>query len=214
MEAWVGLMAASFAIPPIAVAQQFEAPGTTHLVARLGSLGPLAGAAQVVTTAAPPEARVAVGTKWRRQGLGRRLASAVRDILTSAGPTAPLATSVIDNDERSRRFAERYGFAVIEHSRGFRLDLHAAPPRSHPDSRLAITSLPDRPSEAEWEAAYQTFAVCCADTPDLHGKLPSFEEWRRFLLPFPSASVLGTLDGHRAACSFAVPEVKLSGGSS
>jgi GNAT superfamily N-acetyltransferase len=200
-------MAAAFLVPRGAMAGAFSAPAAARLVATIDDV--VVGCGEVggpeLVGGGAVAVRVAVSPERRGQGLGQALIAAMAAPLASRDEVA-LFTTVADDDERSRRFAERLGFSVFEHSEGFVLDLALAPPRPPRPSDLAVASLPDRPADSEWAAAHRIFSACCADTPDLHGRPPGADEWRQLLSAFPPASVFGTIDGLPAACSFAVPE--------
>lgn len=207
-DEWSDLMASAFLAPRPAVASGFTVPGPLRVVAT--AVSPVAGrrligAAELGGVAVvPPGAmsvRVAVVPGWRSRGVGQALAGA---LLAGSGDRV-LATSVADDDERSRRVAERAGFAVYEHSEGFELDLGRAATRPAPPAGLAIHALPATPSKAEWSEAYDIFVACCADTPDLHGAIPAQPAWRELLASFPPAAALGRIEGRPACCSFAVP---------
>lgn len=188
-DAWVALMAESFANPASAVRAMVSAGPGQRLVASAEDGGGLAGAGEVDrATGTTPRLRIAVVPDRRGRGLGRALA----DALAYDGPAL---TSVRDDDPRSRRFAERLGFVVREHSEGYVLDLEATPPRDSPVDGPWV----------DWPTAYLAFLACCADTPDMHGEVPDYDTWRRLVGP-PELSIVVHDDAEPVACCFAVPE--------
>ena len=208
-EQWVALMTSAFAMPRGPVVRSLEmAPPPGQTVVRLVAVdGPVVvGLAEADGGVPLPGTalgvRVAVSEACRGRGIGRALTA---EIGLGASGSRKVATTVRDDDARSRQFAERLGFEVVEHSEGWILDLHQAPERPPPPESFAVVALGPDPGEDGWHAAYRFFVACCADTPDLHGDVPPFEAWHR-LIGFPAGVVLATMAGEPAGCSFAVPE--------
>lgn len=76
-------------------------------------------------------ALVAVGVAARGQGVGTRLADMLADRFARATEVKAATCAIRDDLSRGRQFAEKYGFAVTNHSVSLRLDL------SDPDDELA-----------------------------------------------------------------------------
>ena len=147
--------------------------------------------------------RVVVDPPWRRQGVGGELCS---ELLNAAeGRPRVLRVVVLDDDVDSRRFAERRGFRLVQHSLGYVLDLSAQPPRREAYPGLTLWSLPRSPSSADWERLHRAFIACCADTPDLEGVLPP-RDFLQALVTLPDGAMVAHLDGQVAAFTAAYPE--------
>jgi GNAT superfamily N-acetyltransferase len=149
--------------------------------------------------------RVVVDPSWRRRGVGGELCG---ELLSAAeGRPRVLRVVVLDDDLCARRFAERRGFRLVQHSLGYSLDLAALAPRReqqhHPG--LTLWSLPPAPSGADWERLHDAFVTCCADTPDLEGVLPP-RDFRQALVTLPDGAMVAHLDGEVAAFTAAYPE--------
>ena len=208
-EQWVALMTSAFAMPRGPVVRSLEmAPPPGQTLVRLVAVD---GAVVVGLAEADGEApipgralgvRVAVSEACRGRGIGRTLTAKIG---LGASGRRQVATTVRDDDPRSRQFAERLGFEVVEHSEGWILDLDQAPVRRPPPESFAVVALGPDPGDDGWRHAYRFFIACCADTPDLHGDVPPFDAWHR-LVGFPAGAVLATMAGEPAGCSFAVPE--------
>jgi ribosomal protein S18 acetylase RimI-like enzyme len=96
--------------------------------------GVVVGAAQLTTEPYFPGTAavlVAVDVAARGQGLGTRLAAMLVDRFTRTPEVRTATCAIRDDLGRGRKFAEKYGFAVTNHSVGLRLDL------SGPDDELA-----------------------------------------------------------------------------
>lgn len=147
--------------------------------------------------------RVVVDPALRRQGIGGELSA---QLLSAArGRPRVLRVVVRDDDPAARRFVERRGFRLVQHSLGFALDLDAVPPRPSEASALALWSLPERPGDADWTRLHEAFVSCCADTPDLEGVLPP-RDFLEALVTLPAGAMVGHVDGRVAAFTAAYPE--------
>jgi GNAT superfamily N-acetyltransferase len=147
--------------------------------------------------------RTVVDPDWRRLGIGSELLSAL--LRAAHGRPRALRVVVLDNDEASRRFAERRGFGLVQHSLGFALDLAATPPRGFDYPGLSLWCLPAAPSDMDWERLHDAFVACCADTPDLEGVLPP-RDFLQALVTLPDGAMVARLDGGVAGFTAAYPE--------
>jgi len=148
--------------------------------------------------------RVVVDPQQRGQGIGSELSAQL--LAASAGRPRVLRVVVRDNDPGARRFVERRGFRLVQHSLGFVLDLEAVPPRApEPEPGLDIWALPDAPCDADWVRLHDAFVACCADTPDLEGVMPP-RDFLEALVTLPAGALVGHVDGRVAAFTAAYPE--------
>jgi GNAT superfamily N-acetyltransferase len=147
--------------------------------------------------------RVVVDAQARGRGIGGELSAQM--LSAAAGRPRVLRVVVLDCDEGARRFAERRGFRVVQHSQGFVLDLDAVRPRPAELPGMTLWSLPDRPRDADWERLHEAFVVCCSDTPDLEGVLPP-RGFLQVLVTLPAAAMVAHLDGRVAGFTAAYPE--------
>ena len=146
--------------------------------------------------------RVVVDPQHRGQGIGSELTAQL--LAAAAGRPRVLRVVVLDNDPEARRFVERRGFRLVQHSLGFVLDLDAVPPRPEKHC-LDIWALPDRPRDADWVRLHDAFVTCCSDTPDLEGVLPP-RDFLEALVTLPAGALVGHVDGRVAAFTAAYPE--------
>jgi GNAT superfamily N-acetyltransferase len=147
--------------------------------------------------------RVVVDPQWCRQGIGAELSAQL--IAAAEGRPRVLRVVVLDDDPQSRRFVERRGFRLVQHSLGLVLDLASVPPRCAAEPGLRVWPLPDHPGDADWVRLHEAFVACCADTPDLEGVMPP-SDFLEALVTLPAGALVGHLDGRVAAFIAAYPE--------
>ena len=213
--AWLRLHAAWAATPKQLVEASLDTePTDEDIVVRLvADDGRKVVAAAELNEALPGFAgrsvlRVVVDPNHRRRGIGAELCE---QLLSAAeGRPRVLRVVVLDTDAAARRFAEKRGFRLVQHSLGFVLDLAATPPRRADYPGLTLWSLPDRAGDADWERLHDAFVRCCADTPDLEGVLPP-RDFLQALVTLPEGAMVARVDGEVAGLTVAYPEDEVGG---
>lgn len=185
------------------------------LVAEQGGI--VVGAAKLTTEPAFPgtvSALVAVAEPARGRGIGASLANTLAARFNRAGEARSVTCAIRDDLDQGRQFAERFGFAVTNHSVGWRIDLSGNPRELATRAARAVEAAQVQLRTADLAAEQRTIMDCVrrsiAGLPVPRGNVQGFDPGQdSHLIPDGSRIVLAEArdePGHVCGVTILAPE--------